>query len=115
MKDVVDEFRLLPTSAFDARRGYARWVIPGVGIQFAEKGFLAKADLWMDQHGNLFTRFTSRGYSLHFKVKSTLSDQIVPKMKDDLEEFLANILMEWVVEGVDDDLECAFIEYENAE
>lgn len=115
MDDRTAEFRLVPIPSFDARRGYSRWVTPGVGTRSAERGSLAEADLWVDRHGNLFTRFRSQGYSLHFRIKSVLRERIAHEMKDGIEEFLSNMLTEWIVEGVDDDLECDAIEYDDAD
>lgn len=106
-------FRLVPTHAFDARRGFSRWVIPGIGTRTTERGSLAEADLWIDRQGNLFTRFASQGYSLHFRIKSVLSDRVTPAMKDDVENFLHDMLITWVVDGVDDDLECDSVEYDD--
>lgn len=113
MEDRTAEFRLAPIPAFDARRGYSRWVTPGVGTRSAERGSLAEADLWVDRDGNLFARFRSRGYSLHFKMKSVLREKIAPEMRDSIEEFLFNMLIEWAVDGVDDDLECDAVEYDD--
>lgn len=112
MEDRTSEFRLVPIAAFDARRGYSRWVAPGIGTRSAERGSLAEADLWVDRQGNLFTRFTSQGYSLHFKIKSVLCSKITPEMKENIEEFLYNMLITWVVDGIDDDLECDAVEYD---
>lgn len=106
------EFKLIPIDEFDARKGYSRWISPGVGTHTTERGSLAQADLWMDQQGKLVTRFTSRGYSLHFEIRAVSSD-LIPDMKEHIEEFLLEMLMTWVADGVDDDLECDAVEYEN--
>ena len=34
-------------------------------------------------------------------------------MKDDVENFLHDMLITWVVDGVDDDLECDSVEYDD--
>jgi hypothetical protein len=36
-------------------------------------------------------------------------------MKEDVVNFLDDILMTWIVDGVDDDLECDAVEYDNVE
>jgi hypothetical protein len=115
MKNRTAKFKLVPTGEFDARRGYSRWVIPGVGFRTTERGSLAQADLWIDRRGNLVTRFTSHGYSLHFKIKEVPSGQITPDMEEDVVNFLDHMLMTWIVNGVDDDLECDAVEYDNVE
>ena len=113
MEKIIPEFKLVPIDWFDARRGYSRWDTSGVGIQTTERGSLAQADLWIDRKGNLVTRFVSSGYSLHFQIRSGSSD-LTPDMREPIEHFLAEMLMTWVVDGVDDDLECDAIEYENS-
>lgn len=112
MKEKKGDLRLVPTLAFDARRGYSRWVTPGIGTRTSEKGSLALADVWSDRHGELVTRFTSLGYSLHFRLKRASSAPITPDMKDAVEDFLHRTLITWVVDGVDNDLECDEVEYQ---
>ncbi|MEW6685574.1 MAG: hypothetical protein AB1393_05140 [Candidatus Edwardsbacteria bacterium] len=109
MKEIARDYKLVPIDEFDARRGYSRWLTPGVGIRSTKRGSLAQADLWIDQEGKLVARFTSRGYSLHFQIRAVSSD-LAPVMKDHIEEFLTEMLMTWVVDGVDDDLECDAVE-----
>ena len=111
MEMKIPEFKLVPIDEFDARSGYSRWVTTGVGTRTTERGSLAQADLWINRNGKLVTRFTSRGYSLHFEVKAVLSD-INSDMKEHIEEFLTEMLMTWVVDGVDDELDCDAIEHE---
>jgi hypothetical protein len=112
MELIAPEFKLIPIAEFDARRGYSRWVTKGVGTRSTERGSLAEAELWINQKGKLVTRFTSRGYSLHFEVKVVSSD-LNSDMKKHIEDFLAEMLMTWVTDGVDDELECDTIEYED--
>jgi hypothetical protein len=106
------DLRLVPTDAFDARQGYIRWASPGIGTRTTKRGSLAQADLWVDRRGDLYTRFTSLGYTLHFRIKRTSSATVTPDMKDAVEAFLHRMLITWVVDGVADDLECDEIEYE---
>jgi hypothetical protein len=109
------EFKLVPTTEFDARRGYSRWVTPGVGIRTTERGSLAQADIWVDRQGKLVTRFTSLGYSLHFKIKAVPPGQITFDSKEDVVMFLQDVLLTWTAEGVDDDLDCYAVEYDDLE
>lgn len=115
MKKKTAEFKLVPTDEFDARRGYSRWVLPGVGIRTPGKGSYSQADIWIDRQGELVTRFTSHGYSLHFKIKAVTPCQITLGMKEDIANFLNDMLMTWMVNGVDDDLECDTVEYDDLE
>lgn len=113
MKEKSHEFKLFPTQAFDARRGYTRWVTAGVGVRTTKRGTLAVADLWIDRQGKLFTRFTSLGYSLHFEIKPVKPSKITPDMKDAVEKFLDKMLLTWIEDGVDDILECDEVSYED--
>jgi len=115
MKMKTGDFKLFPTDEFDARRGYSRWVLPGVGTRTTERGSLAEADLWVDRKGKLVTRFRSRGYTLHFEIKVIPKSQITHEMEDDIAEFLLAMLSTWVVGGVDDDLECDDVIYADSE
>ena len=115
MKNRIVKFKLVPTCDFDARRGYLRWVIPGVGIRTTERGSVAQADFWIHRQGKLVTRFTSHSFSLHFLIKAFPFGQITPDMKEDIVTFLNDMLMTWIVEGVDGDLECDVVEYDDAE
>jgi|GEM_PF-1571540 len=105
------QFKLVPVAAFDARRGYRRWPLPGVKTRTPEIGSVATADLWVDKQGGLLTRFTSLGYSSQYKIKAASCDAITPAMKDAVENFLLEMLIEWQAQGVDDDLEGDMIEY----
>lgn len=115
MKKRTAEFKLVPIDEFDARRGYSRWVLPGIGIRTSERGSYAQADIWTDRQGELVTRFTSLGYSLHFKIKAVPVGQITFGRKEDVANFLNDMLMTWVVGGVDDDLECDAVEHDDLE
>jgi len=115
MKMRSGEFKLMTMVEFDARRGYSRWHLPGVGIRTAEKGLLAEADLWVDRKGKLVTRFRSLAYTLHFEIKVIPEDRIIDEMQEDIADFLSNMLMTWVIDGVDDDLECDDVIYNDSE
>ena len=55
------DLKLTPIAQFDARRGYRRWCLPGVGVRMGDSP-QAVADIWEDREGRLFTRFESLGY-----------------------------------------------------
>jgi len=115
MKMRTGEFKLMPTDEFDARRGHSRWILPGVGTRTTERGSLAEADLWINRNGKLLTRFRSRGHTLHFEIKVIPESQITHEMQEDIADFLSEMLMTWVVDGVDDDLECDDVIYNDSE
>lgn len=115
MKTKTGRFKLIPVDEFDARRGYSRWVLPGVGSRTTDRGSLAEADLWVNRNGNLVTRFRSCGYTLHFEIKVVPEDTITDEMQDDIAEFLLKMLRTWVVDGVDDDLDCDDVIYADSE
>lgn len=115
MKTKASKFKLVPIDEFDARRGYSRWVLPGVGTRTSERGSLAEADVWVDRTNNLVTRFRSRGYTLHFLIKVVPEKPITSAMQNDIAEFLLKMLTIWIVDGVDDDLECDDVVYADAD
>ncbi len=86
--------------------------LPGVGTRTPERGSVATADVWIDKQGGLFTRFTSLGYSSQYKIKAVSCDAITPDMKDAVENFLLELLLEWQEQGVDDALEGDMIGYD---
>ena len=115
------QFKLVPVAAFDARRGYSRWVLVGVGTTISPHPFFEgilrpyniTADLWIDKQGVLFTRFTSMGYTSHYRLKSTSEKKITPDMQHALLDFLMETLMEWDNQGPDEDLEGDMVEYKD--
>lgn len=112
MKTKSDYFKLTPIDAFDARPGYSRWILPGVGVRTTERGSLAEADLWVDPKGRLVTRFKSLGYTLHFEIRIVSEKQITHEMQDDIAEFLSEMLLIWQVDSVDNDLDCDDVIYD---
>jgi len=69
--------------------------LPGVGTRTPERGSIATADVWIDKQGELVTRFVSLGYSSQYKIKSVSCDAITPDMKNAVENFLLEMLIEW--------------------
>ena len=106
------DFKLIPTNGFDARRGYSRWIIPVVGVSTIGRKSVAEADLWINPKGKLVTRFKSSGYTLHFEIKVIPEIPISNEMQEDIAYFLSQMLMTWLIEGVDDDLECEDVIYD---
>lgn len=96
-----ESFILLDVDGFDARRGYTRWVSPGVGANFSSHP-QAVADLWTDRDGRLFTRFSCSGYVYHYEIVSASRTSIAEAQMAEIEKFLDDKLLLWVTEGIDD-------------
>lgn len=103
----LPKFRLTEISAFDARRGYRRCTLPGVGYtppadpQSPYKPIPVTADLWRNRAGGLVVRFSSnQPYVFHFKAELAMG---VPVPEEDIEEFgdyIVAVLYDWG--GADD-------------
>ncbi|WP_414433203.1 hypothetical protein [Alcanivorax sp. IL2] len=104
-------FKLFPIDPFDVDQELSPWVMPGVGTRAAEENSLAEAEVWAGENGTLLTRFSSCGYFLHFEIKESLGNPIKSNMQDAVAGFLSEMLEVWVVDGVDDDLECNGVAY----
>lgn len=98
---MTEEFTLVATDAFDARRGFTRWILSGTGANLP--GYpQANADLWTGRDGRLFTRFSSAGYIYHYEISSSRQSVISEDRQDALCEFLQEKLVTWVIGGIDD-------------
>ena len=95
------KFKLIEIGDFDARRGYKRCALPGVGVSY-EKGPTAIADFWKDKTGKLFVRFSSQGYIFHFEALLVSGKQIPEDKMEDFGQYVVAVLLEWLTEGVDD-------------
>ena len=94
------KFKLAEANAFDARR-YKRCKPPGVGVSFG-RGRSANADFWRDKEGKLFVRFSSQGYIFHLEASRIDGMPISIDDMSEFEEYIAESLSTWLVEGVDD-------------
>ncbi|MCB1224449.1 MAG: hypothetical protein KDK99_01450 [Verrucomicrobiales bacterium] len=92
---------LIDAEPFDARKGYRRWALPAT-IAHLPGYPQAIADLWSDRSGRLFARFSSAGYIYHYEIPSNTGTQFSEDQKDDIEEFLQEKLVLWMIEGIDD-------------
>lgn len=95
------KFRLVEVDAFDARRGYTRCTPPGVGIFFVD-GPNAIADFWRNRAGSLVVRLSSQGYVFHLEALRTDGKTISVDDMTEFEEYVADTLDEWIIEGVDE-------------
>jgi hypothetical protein len=101
------KFRLIEINAFDARRGYKRCTLPGVGYTPPDdpmspfQSIPVTADFWRNRTGGLVVRFSSnQPYVFHFEA---LLANGKPVPEEDLEEFgeyVAAVLYDWG--GADD-------------
>src|SRR5436309_2556419 len=95
------EFKLVEIDAFDARQGYKRCSIPGRGCGFVG-GPSSTSDFWKDKKDRLVIRISSQGYAFHFEA-SLASGKPIPEDKmDDFADYIEQLLLEWLTEGVDD-------------
>ncbi len=95
------QFKLIEIAAFDARRGYRRCVLPGVGAS-SIGGPSAIADVWKDASGRLVFRFSSQGYQLHCQGLLSSGLPIPEKKLGEFVDYVSGVLLEWLNEGVDD-------------
>lgn len=98
---LVKTFIFEPIECFDARRGYKRCKLPGVGCHFFGRPG-AQSDLWRDRSDNLVARFSSQGYRFSFAVTHASGVPLVDDQIDGLEDHLIALLKLWLVEGIDD-------------
>ena len=98
---MTEEFTLVATDEFDARRGFRRWILAGTGANLPGHP-QANADLWTSRDGRLFTRFSSAGYIYHYEISSTRQPMIAEDRQNALCEFLQEKLVSWVIGGIDD-------------
>jgi hypothetical protein len=87
-------------SPFDARRGYTRCNPPGVQI-FDERQ-RASADIWRDQRGRVVVRFASLSYVFHMEAVLASGKDIREDQMEKFGEWVGDVLLEWIVDGVDD-------------
>lgn len=97
----IGEYTFESIANFDARRGYTRCVLPGVGTSFQD-GQSGTIDLWRDRAGNVVARFSSQGYAFSFMVTHSSGEQLTDAQVEAFENLLGKLLMLWLIEGVDD-------------
>lgn len=100
------KFSLIEINKFDARRGYKRCSSPGVGVSLGRddlgQDIKAVADFWKDPLGRIVVRFSSGGYTYHFEAMLTSGKQIPENKMGDFEDYVMEVLTEWLIEGIDD-------------
>jgi hypothetical protein len=94
------QFKLLPIDAFDARRGFRRCVPPGIRVDAG--GPIAGADLWRHPDGRLFVRCSSQGYICSMECSLASGESVSDARLQECIDWLADVLIQWMVDGVDD-------------
>ena len=94
------KYRFVEIGCFDARRGYRRCTLPGVGVYVGRTR--AVADLWHDSEGKLVVRFCRQGYTYSFEATLTSGKPITERGLADFEEYVVETLSEWLVWGPDE-------------
>ena len=106
----IKRFRLDYADAFDARRGFKRCSLPGIGVSVPAPSHYswlpdtkANADFWRNRKGDLFVRVCfNEGYTYQFHAKSANGKTIPNEDMQDFGEYMADFLWKWIIEGVDD-------------
>ena len=93
-------FELSSIPDFDARRRLRRCTPPGVCVERDRQ--VATADLWRHADGRLFVRFSSRGYIWSMECTLPSGQQIPDGRMEEFTDWLGDVLLEWIIDGVDD-------------
>lgn len=75
--------------------------MPGVGVTCG-RDTSALANFWRDRTGKLVVRFSSQGYIFHLEATLASGKPIPENKLNDFGEYVANILLDWLIEGADD-------------
>ena len=94
------KYKLIEIGAFDARRGYRRCTLPGVGVYVGRS--MAVADFWHDSEGRLVVRLSCQGYTYHFGAALISGKPIPERRMEDFGEYVVEVLSEWLVWGPDE-------------
>lgn len=101
------KFTLVKIDAFDARRGYKRCSIPGVGYTPPVDPILpchpipVTADFWRNKVGGLVVRFSSnQPYVFHFEALLASGKPIPEECVQEFADYVSAVLYDWG--GADD-------------
>ena len=100
--DGTAQFKLVEIAPFDARSGCRRCQLPGVAVSAPGPCSRATADFWRDRRGRVLVRWSSLGYSYSFEAVLGSGEDIPDEAMEALGDFVANLLWDWVNEGVDE-------------
>lgn len=94
-------FRLIKN--IDARRGYQRCSLPGVGTSISG-GNSATTDFWRSKSGTFVIRFSSQGYVYCYDCTLESGKQLTDRYIEGVfADFVGELLALWMAEGCDDD------------
>lgn len=101
------KFKLVEIAAFDARRGYKRCSLPGVGLTPPPdrlspfRPIPVVADFWRNRSGNLVVRFSSnQPYVFHFEATLADGTPVPEEYIKEFGEYVLALLHDWG--GADD-------------
>lgn len=101
------KFRLEEIASFDARRGYRRCALPGVGCTPGVHPWLpvrpihCTADFWRNRTGGVVVRFFStQPYTFHFAASLSDGKQIPDEDLEEFGDYISEMLLDWG--GADD-------------
>ena len=95
-------FVLTEIPHFDARRGYKKCDMPGVGASHVGDRRIAHAHFWRDRSNNVVARFTCTEYQYSFEARLASGATIPENQMEDFGTYVSEVLALWLVEGVDD-------------
>jgi hypothetical protein len=96
------KFKLVSTPAFDARRGFKRCSLPGVGASARDSRLHANADFWVDPAGRLMIRFSCQGYTEHCHGLLLSGKPIPDAQLEPFAMYVSSVLLDWMADGIDD-------------
>ena len=86
---------------FDARHGYKRCTVSGVGVSFPGRPG-ASADFWRNRTGIVVVRFSSQEYQFSFQLTHPSGGILMDSDLEEFADYIHHSLLRWLVEGVDD-------------
>jgi hypothetical protein len=89
------------TDHFDARKGYKRCSVPGVGVSFPGRPG-ASADFWRNPTEIVVVRFSSQGYQFSFELTHPSGGVLLDSDMEDFANCIQHSVLLWLEEGVDD-------------
>lgn len=103
----LPKFTLVEINPFDARRGYKRCTLPGVGCvppanpSSPYRPIPVTTDFWRNRTGGLVVRFSSnQPYVFHFEGLLANGEPVPEENIEEFGEYIAEVLFDWG--GADD-------------
>ncbi|MCC7360979.1 MAG: hypothetical protein IT317_15960 [Anaerolineales bacterium] len=102
MRRKKKSFQISPIDAFDARQGFRRCKLPGIGVYLEGVRAAALADFWRDRSKRLVIRVSRSTYVFHYEAHLADGKNIPDTRLDDFDMFLSKVLLDWLCEPEDD-------------